>query len=87
MVCTLSATQASRLQTLLFIILKIMVLALMAREYLIRVCTYNVGERPVSLPSSVLSLFGVSYTLLSVPLALAFFAAPFSHGLKALVSK
>ena len=54
-----------------------------AREYLIRVCTCNVGERPVSLSSSVLSLFCVSYTLLSAPMALAFFAAPFSHGLKA----
>ena len=62
-----------------------MVFSRMARKYLIRVCTCNVGERPVSLPSSVLSLFGVSYTLLSAPMALAFFAAPFSHGLKALV--
>ena len=88
MVCTLSATQASRLQTLLFIILKIMVLSRMAREYPVRVCVQcGCLMKGQFLFLVACSVFSVFCRLLSAPLqlALAFFAAPFSHGLKALV--
>ena len=59
----------------------------MAREYLIRVCTCNVGERPVSffpVACSVFSVFRIHFSP-RLWLSPSLLPAPFSHGLKALV--